>query len=171
MAHTHFWQVNQMRIPGEILQGILAKAALVLLRIYLGLAFLVQGIQLLQGSASGDPPAAITPAGLEQSPPLLRQFLQDVVLPHAHAVGLIFTWGELLVGICLILGLLTRLWAAAALLLSVTYMMVDARWAWTPYSSGASFAVISLALLIGAAGRTSGIDSLLAVRWPRSPFW
>ena len=160
-----------MRIPGEILQGILAKAALVLLRIYLGLAFLVQSIQVLQGSASRDPAAAITPTGLEQSPPLLGRFLQDVVLPNAHVIGLLFTWGELLVGIFLILGLLTRLWAAAALLLSVAYMMLDAHWAWTPYSSAASFAAISLALLIGAAGRTSGIDSLLAIRWPRSPLW
>ena len=162
---------DQMRIPGEILQGILAKAALVLLRIYLGLAFLVQGIQLLQGSTSWYPAAAITPTGLNQSFPLLRQLVQDVMLPNAHVLGPLFTWGELLVGIFLILGLLTRLWAAAALLLSLTYMMVDARSAWTPYSSGASFAAISLALLIGAAGRTSGIDSLLAVRWPRSPLW
>jgi uncharacterized membrane protein YphA (DoxX/SURF4 family) len=161
--------MDQMRIPGEILQGILAKAALVLLRIYLGVALLVQGIELLQSSPNPDPAAAITRTGLEQGRPFLRQLLQDVVLPNAHVIGLFFTWGEVLVGSFLILGLLTRLWAAAALLLSVAYMMLDARWA--PYSSAASFAAISLALLIGAAGRTSGIDSLLAVRWPRSPLW
>jgi hypothetical protein len=38
-------------------------------------------------------------------------------------------------------------------------------------SSRLAFAAISLALLIGAAGRTFGVDSMLARRWPRSPFW
>lgn len=41
----------------------------------------------------------------------------------------------------------------------------------TPSSSYAARAVISLALLVGAAGRTLGLEGFLAKRWLRSPFW
>ena len=38
-----------MRLPGEILQGILARAALVLLRVYLGVVFLISAVPKLRG--------------------------------------------------------------------------------------------------------------------------
>jgi hypothetical protein len=58
-----------------------------------------------------------------------------------------------------------------ALLLTVNYLFAKGQWFWTPSSNDAAFAAISIGLLIGAAGRTFGLDALLARRWPRAPFW
>jgi thiosulfate dehydrogenase [quinone] large subunit len=129
-----------VRLPGSILQGILARAALVLLRIYLGIIFLLAAW------------------------PSLR-------LPNASLVASLVTWGELLVGLTLVLGLLTRLSATVALLLMVNCMLAKGTSSWRPCSNDGALAVIAGALLIGAAGRTFGFDSLLAKRWPRSPLW
>lgn len=144
-----------LRLPGSILQGILARAALVLLRIYLGVIFLVAAWPKLRGDFT----------------PGLTGFLQKVSLENGHAFATVVTWGELLVGITMLLGLFTRFSAAVALVLTVNSMLAKGAWFWTPSSHDAALAVISLALLIGAAGRTWGLDALLARRWPRSPFW
>ena len=108
---------------------------------------------------------------MEQSHLFYREFLQEVVLPNARVFAVLVTSGELLVGVLLIVGLLTRLSATVALLLTLNYMLAKGAWPWTPSSNDAAFAAISLALVIGAAGRTFGMDSMLAKRWPRSALW
>jgi len=93
------------------------------------------------------------------------------MLPRVALFAMLIAWSELLVGTTLVLGLLTRISAALALLLAVIFMFAEGGWFWTASSSYAAFAVVALALLIGAAGRTLGLDAFLAKRWPRSPFW
>ncbi|MFL5401625.1 MAG: DoxX family protein [Gemmatimonadales bacterium] len=160
-----------MRLPGEILQGILARSALVVLRIYLGAVFLIAALPKLQEDFTPRLAGFLENVALKQAHPFYLRFLEPVVLPNTHLFALLVTWGELLVGICLVLGLLTRLAAAGAFLLAVNYMFAKGAWFWNPSSNDAAFGVIALALLIGAAGRTLGLDRLLARRWPRSPFW
>jgi thiosulfate dehydrogenase (quinone) large subunit len=160
-----------MRLPGEILQGILARAALVLLRVYLGVVFLIAAVPKLQADFTPGLTAFLEQRALEQSHPFYRGFLEEVVLPNTQLFAALVTWGEFLVGVFLILGLLTRLSATVALLLTLNYMFAKGAWPWTPSSNDAAFAAISLALAIGAAGRTLGLDAMLANRWPRSPFW
>jgi thiosulfate dehydrogenase (quinone) large subunit len=160
-----------MRLPGEILQGILARAALVLLRIYVGVVFLVAAVPKLQEDFSPALVGFIENVGLKHGHPLYQQFLEQVALPNSHLFAVLITWGELLVGILLVLGMLTRLAAAGAFLLTLNYMLAKGAWPWTPSSNDAAFMVIALALLIGAAGRTLGVDEALARRWPRSPLW
>jgi thiosulfate dehydrogenase (quinone) large subunit len=160
-----------MRLPGEILQGILARAALALLRVYLGAVFLIAAIAKLRADFTSGFRGFLEGTAPERSHVFYQGFLQDVVLPNAQLFAALVTWGELLVGLLLILGLMTRLSAAAALLLTLNYMFAKGAWPWTSSSSDAAFAAISLALMIGAAGRTFGLDSMLAKRWPRSPFW
>jgi thiosulfate dehydrogenase [quinone] large subunit len=160
-----------MRLPGEVLQGILARWALVVLRVYLGTVFLVAAVPKLNGDFTRQLVEFVENVGLKRGHPFYRPFLDTVVLPNAHLFGLMIPWGELLVGALLLIGLLTRVSAAGAMLIVVNYMLVKGAWLWTPSSNDAAFAVIALALLIGAAGRTLGVDGLLARRWPRSPFW
>ena len=160
-----------MRLPGEILQGILARAALALLRVYLGLVFLMAAIPRLLGDSTAELTGFLEGKAMERSPLFYREFLQDVVLPNAQLFGALATWGGLVVGILLMLGLLTRLSAAVALLLTLNFMLAKGAWPWTPSSNDAAFAAMSLALLIGAAGRTFGLDAVLARRWPRSALW
>jgi hypothetical protein len=130
-----------MRLPGTILQGILARAALTFLRIYLGGVLLLLAWRAIQeGNAGGS------------------------------GAGLI-SWVELLLGTTLVLGLLTRLSAAGALLLALEPVLLGRSSLSLLYSAEVAWACIAVALIVGAAGRTFGLDSLLARRWARSPFW
>lgn len=160
-----------MSFPGVILQGILARAALVVLRVYLGVVFLVASLPKLQENFTPGLVGFLERVALERGHPFYREFIQQVVLPNASVFAAMVTWGELLVGVLLILGLFTRLSAVVALVLTVNYMFAKGAWFWTPSSNDAAFAAISVALLIGAAGRTLGLDAFLAQRWPRSPLW
>ena len=129
-----------MRLPGSVLQGILARAALVFLRVYLGVVLVTGAVQELQ---------------------------------HGPALGLAgaLSWGQVVVGAALVLGFLTRFAAAVVLVLAVNALVVAEGVGWNLASSPAAWAAIALALLIGAAGRTAGIDAALARRWSRSPLW
>jgi thiosulfate dehydrogenase [quinone] large subunit len=160
-----------MSLPGTIVQGILARTALVLLRVYLGVIFLVAAWPKLTEDFTPSLIGFVENVGLQRGHEFYRPFLERVVLPNAGLFASLVTWGELLVGLSLVLGLMTRLSAGAAILLSLNYMLAKGAWFWTPSSNDAAFVVISLALLIGAAGRTLGLDAVLARRWPRSPFW
>jgi hypothetical protein len=134
-----------MRLPGSVLQGILARASLMFLRVYLGVVFLLSSVP-----------------GLAQEP-------DAGYLDLAQA----YPWLGLIVGITLIVGLATRFFAMLALLLSINYLggaLGGGVAGWLAGASGAQ-AAIALGLVIGAAGRTLGLDSVLARRWPRSPFW
>jgi thiosulfate dehydrogenase [quinone] large subunit len=160
-----------MSLPASIAQGILARAALVLLRIYLGLIFLVAVVPKLKGNFTPGLTRFLENVALAKGHPFYQEFVRAVVVPNVELFAVLVQVGELAVGVTLILGLVTRLSAAAALVLTVNYMFAKGAWFWTPSSNDAAFIAISLALLIGAAGRTWGLDALLARRWPRSPLW
>jgi thiosulfate dehydrogenase (quinone) large subunit len=159
-----------MRLPGEILQGILARAALVLLRLYVGLVFLVKSLKEMRGNTPEHWPVT-EGTRLGQAPAFARQVIQDLVLPNAEHFRSLIVWGQLSIGLFLILGLMTRLWAAAAIVLCVGYTLGEQAGPWTPGNATALLGAMSLAILLGAGGRTLGFDSTLARRWPRSPFW
>jgi uncharacterized membrane protein YphA (DoxX/SURF4 family) len=131
-----------MRLPGLVLQGILARAALVFLRLYLGFAFLLS-------------------SWLKLNVESLRDASYMAALPFA----------ELLVGVAIVFGVVTRLSAVVALLFSLGYLRSTGAWLDPAGGGHAAHAAISIALLVGAAGRTMGLDAVLARRWPRSPLW
>jgi thiosulfate dehydrogenase [quinone] large subunit len=160
-----------MTLPGQVLQGILARGALVLLRVYLGAVFLVAALPKLQADFTPSLTGFVQQVALQKAHQFYLPFLERVVLPNAPVFAALVTWAELLVGVTLILGLLTRFSAAVTLVLTLNYMFAKGAWFWTPSSNDAAFVAIALALLIGAAGRTLGLDTFLARRWPRSPLW
>jgi uncharacterized membrane protein YphA (DoxX/SURF4 family) len=100
--------------------------------------------------------------------PWYRAFLEQTVLTHASLFGHLTAWGEALVGISLVLGLLSGLGALGGLLLSVSYGLA------AQHLSGASFGlhyllVSAMVLLFFArSGRAIGLDAWIARRWPAS---
>jgi thiosulfate dehydrogenase [quinone] large subunit len=160
-----------MRLPGEIVQGILARAALALLRIYMGTIFVITAVPKLGEDAPQDLIAFLDRSAQAQAQPFYRELLHDIVLPNAQLLAGLASWGQLFLGICLILGLTTRLWAAVALVFTLSYMVGTGAWPWIPGSHIGAISAISMAMIIGAGGRTLGLDSVLARRWPRSPLW
>jgi uncharacterized membrane protein YphA (DoxX/SURF4 family) len=160
-----------MSLPAEIVQGILARGALVILRVYLGAVFLLAALPKLQRGSGSDLAGFLQLRAMETGHAFYRPFVESVLLPNVSAVASLIGWAEALVGVTLIVGLVTRFSAAVAMVLALNYMFAKGAWFWTPWSYDAAFFAIALALLIGAAGRTLGIDAWLARRWPRSPLW
>jgi thiosulfate dehydrogenase (quinone) large subunit len=164
-------RASSLRLPGSVLQGILARAALAFLRMYLGLLFLVASIPKLRGGFAANLSGFLNDVALTKSAAFYREFLHAVVLPNAPLLARLIPWGELLVGSTLLLGLATRLSAAGALVLLVNCMLAKGAWFWYPSSNDAALAAMAVAIILGAAGRTFGMDAVLARRWPRSPLW
>jgi thiosulfate dehydrogenase (quinone) large subunit len=160
-----------MRLPGEIVQGVLARAALALLRVYLGLVLIFSAIPTLRRDFTGTFIATVERAGANSTDLWYRELLQDGVLQHAPLFAFLVSWGQLLLGVLFVLGLTTRLWGATMFVLAVGYTVTAGAWPGKPGSEVATLGAISLALIIGAAGRTFGLDSILASRWPRSMLW
>ncbi len=160
-----------MNLPAEVLQGVLARGALVLLRLQLGVVLLVAGIPKVRGDFTPRLIDFLQNVALERGHVFYQEFVRAVVLPHAAVFAALVSWGEVLAGAALVVGLATRFVAAGAFLLVLNYMLAKGAWPWTPSSNDAAYAAIALALLIGAAGRTLGVDEFLAKRWPRCPLW
>jgi uncharacterized membrane protein YphA (DoxX/SURF4 family) len=97
-----------------------------------------------------------------------REFLTSVVLPHAWLFALLQTWGEVVVGLGLVLGLLTVPAAAVGLLLSVAFGLAT-QWM-SPGQQGFHLLLTaSMLVLLGSrAGRVWGLDAVLRARATRS---
>ena len=163
--------VRVLRLPGSILQGILARAALAFLRVYLGVLFVLASVPKLRGDFAATLSGFLSQVALTKGHGFYRDFVQQAVLPNVGLFARLVSWGELLVGVSLVLGLATRLSATVAFVLLMNYMLAKGAWFWYPSSNDAALAAIAVAVIIGAAGRTFGVDVILARRWPRSPFW
>src|SRR5262249_26080618 len=160
-----------MNLPAQVLQGVLARGALVLLRLQLGVVLLVAGIPKVRGDFTPRLTRFLENVALQDGHPFYQEFVRSVVVPHVGVFAALISWGEVLTGAALVLGLATRFASAAALLLLVNYLFAKGNWFWTPSSNDAAYIAISVALLIGAAGRTLGVGAFLARRWPRGRLW
>ena len=112
---------------------------------------------------------------------LIRNYIQNGSAPdiwkhimafmanHASMVAPMQGFTEISLGVLLVLGLLTRPAAlvAFAFLGSLWVSEWGTAWIWELLVP----VLASLSLVIGNAGRTWGVDSFLARRWPNSLLW
>jgi uncharacterized membrane protein YphA (DoxX/SURF4 family) len=99
---------------------------------------------------------------------LYKQFLDGTVLTHSSIFAQLTAWGETVTGIGLTLGLLTGLASLVGLLLVINYGLAT-QWM-SPGQQGFHLVLffLMLAFFFARAGRTWGLDRLLARRNPRS---
>lgn len=149
----------------------LTGAALALLRLFVGIQFVVAGFQ--KWDWIGTPQLAHLLTGWAKTTPFegYGRFLTQAVIPHASLFTYLLVFGELCIGVLLALGLLTRAAALLALALSVNFLLA----AWDRGADTQrlheAFIAISLALLLTGAGRFYGLDVRLARRHPRWILW
>jgi thiosulfate dehydrogenase [quinone] large subunit len=141
-------------------------------RFLIGFYFLRYGYQkCVGGFVSGKDLTDSIQSWLPKSyPEFYRGFLQSTVLPHASTFAWLVAVGEFLVGICLLLGLLTRLAAVMGMVMNVSYIMAMGL-APLAFHFNQLFVAGELVIVIGGAGRFLGLDYFLAKRWPHGPFW
>jgi uncharacterized membrane protein YphA (DoxX/SURF4 family) len=148
-----------------------ARIALVILRLTIGAMFVWVFFENLGKGL-------YTPAGYAG---LINYYIQHDHAPaawkavmaaaasHAAMAAPMQAITELGLGILLVVGLLTRPAAFVAFLYLGSLWMSEwgTAWIWELLVP----VLASLALSVGRAGRTGGVDALLARRWPSSPWW
>lgn len=154
---------------------------LAIIRIGLGLSLLTQGINKLGLRLEGPQPGpnwlvSVAPltgilAGNPQQPgsgainspvvdPIYKSFLQGVVIPNIGLFSQLTTIGEILVGLSLTLGLLTRLGAWGLVFLLVNYMLMKG----LPVQNGYTdrfFSLLGIVIALTPAGYVLGLDGVM----------
>ena len=136
-----------------------------LLRVYTGVFFLYYGFGKVRNPNFADGLAGFVSGRLDESAAFIRPFLESLVLPNKAVFAFLVGWGELAIGIALILGFATR-WASIA-----GAVMVGAFW----FTKGQGFLdaqnhdviwfMIFVVLAAVHAGRIHGVDERLAGRF------
>lgn len=153
--------------------GLVARALLVPLRLYLGVVFLVAAWPKLTAEGGFQPrlEAFLQNFALGNAHGFYRGFLEHVVLPNSGLFTPLVVFGELFVGLALVAGAATRLAAAVAMFFLLNYMLAKGMWLWTPASNDAAMFFIALVVMLGAAGRSFGIDRWLNARYRTGALW
>jgi len=135
-----------------------------LLRIYIGYYLCWQGVRKFQrdfpkGDWIGRQIGDIATLDLY---PWYKKLLIDYVVPHHELFGYLVMIGEIVVGGCLVLGLLTRFNACIGLFMMVNYMLGPgmARGG-APLAMQQTFIIGLFIILMSGAGRTLGLDGWL----------
>lgn len=140
---------------------------LVLVRIVVGFVLLVAGWTKLQSGSGED---IVTHAGTAYaaSPELVKSFGENVVLKHPWFFGQAIVFGEILCGLCLFLGLLTRPagFIAAFLFANGYFTVPDGQ-----RTLCLVLGVCCFACALSRAGRRSGADVFIDERWPGWLTW
>lgn len=135
-----------------------------ILRIYVGYYMLMQGVGKFQRDfARGDWIGRyIGDLATIDLLPWYKKFLLDYVVPHRELFGYLVTFGEILVGACLLLGLLTRFSAGVGLFMMINYYLGPgmARGG-AALAQQQMFIVAMIIFLLSNPGRALGLDGLL----------
>jgi thiosulfate dehydrogenase [quinone] large subunit len=94
-----------------------------------------------------------------------KEFLANVVLPNQELFGYLVMYGEILVGLCLIIGLLVRFSSAVGIFMFINYILGPG-WARGASTLGQTetFLVAMIVLFLTNPGRTLGVDGFLFKR-------
>jgi uncharacterized membrane protein YphA (DoxX/SURF4 family) len=134
----------------------------VLARIYLGISFLFSD----HGNARPNELVGFLKYALRNGYGWYQNLLNSVVVPHSATFGTLVVIAEIYVGIALVLGITTRLAALVALFLLINYLCAKGAVPWGP-GIDQSDIILALIILLGDAGRTLGLDKLIARRFPK----
>lgn len=152
-----------MSILRESFKQTVKRWILVILRVQLGLVFIVAGWPKI--SDLGNWPArmrgAVENAFLPQSHDFYRGILESLILPNIELFAYIVAIGEIVIGIALLIGLATRVFSALAVFFLLNYMSMKGALFWTPSSNDAALMMNGLVVFLGNAGKVLGVDLFL----------
>ena len=99
---------------------------------------------------------------------VVKDFLEQTVLPHGALFAQLTAFGEAAVGIGLTLGLLTPVAAALGLWLVLNYGLATQWMGFSQQGFHVVLAACMIAFHFSRAGRTWGLDARVRARWPGS---
>jgi thiosulfate dehydrogenase [quinone] large subunit len=143
-----------------------------LLRVFFGYYFLTDGIGKWIGGFIRPGVLEKRLAGWadESAVSWYRPFLEHVAIPHHQLFAQLVTWGMILAGLGLLVGLLTRPAALGGILMMANFFL--AKGGGTPATtSDQAFIAGLVVVFLTRAGRAFGLDRILARRHPNSSLW
>jgi len=145
----------------------LLSLTLALVRIWCGAILVWTGIPKITAGEEWTPRMLGFIGG--QAPwPFWQPVLDAVVVPNAALFAVMTAWGELLLGLALILGLGTRLAGALSIVMLSAYWLTKGAHPLSP-SNDILMSLALLPVIVAGAGRVLGLDGPLSRRpgWPR----
>lgn len=98
--------------------------------------------------------------------PWIADFLNGTVVSHAAFFGWLVMAGELVAGICLLLGLFTRLGGLAAALSAILNLMAAAGGGGDSIGQNYLLLTLGIIFMVVPVGRFLGLDAVLQRKWP-----
>ena len=136
-----------------------------LLRVYTGVFFLYYGFGKVTNPNFADGLAGFVSGRLESSFSIIRPFLESVVLPNKAVFAFLVSWGELMIGMALIVGLATRYAAVAGAVMMVAFWFTKGQGFLDGQNHDAIWFMIFIVLAAIHAGRVHSLDAKLADRF------
>ena len=148
---------------------------LVILRVGLGYWFLKAGYAKFPTMLESGKLASQLNAWAQKMPsdwyPWYKHILTYNIIPHTDLFVYLVVFGEIIVGIALIIGLMTRPALLAAIIMNINYHLASG------YQQGAGgiinpiFICAEVTLIFTPVGRAFGIDYFMNKKYPRIPLW
>jgi len=138
---------------------------LTLLRIYTGVFFAIYGFHKIRGGDFSNSVEGFVNGSLEGSFAIIRPFLESVVLPNKAFFGFLVPWGELAIGLALIVGLATRYASIAGAVMVAVFWFTKGQGFLEAQNHDAIWFVIFVVLATVHAGRRHSLDEKLADRF------
>ena len=136
------------------------------LRMYAGSFFAWHGFgKLSNGDFTAGMEGFLT-GRLESSFSFYRPFIEYVVLPNKELFAALVAWGELAVGLALVVGLATRYAALAGAFLALNFWFAKGEGFLAGSNHDVVWIMIMLVLALVPAGRIAGLDDGLSDRLP-----
>ncbi len=163
--------IKKQAAPAPTIAVVNATVALAVLRITLGTLFVWVFFENLHKDLyTPEGYAGLIHYYLSQGrAPGFWQAVMAFAADHAGVVAPLQAVTELTCGVCLLLGLLTRVVALAAFLFLTSLWVSEwgTAWIWELLLP----MVVALSLALSGAGRRWGLDALLARQYPQLPLW
>lgn len=125
---------------------------IILLRVYTGVFYAYHGFGKISRGNFADGLGGFVNMNLENSFGFFRPFLESVVLANKGLFAFLVAWGELAIGIALVLGLATRYAAIAGAVMVASFWFAKGQ----PFFSGQNHDVVWLFVFIVLAGLHAG---------------
>lgn len=138
---------------------------IVLLRVYTGVFFAYFGVRKIAGGFSGDSVVGFL-ASRENMVGFYKPIFENVIQPLSGVFAILVAWGELFLGIALILGLATRYAAFFGAFMVLNFWAAKGQGILDAQNHDVIWFVILIVLGGLHAGRTLGLDQKLAKQYP-----
>jgi thiosulfate dehydrogenase [quinone] large subunit len=139
---------------------------IVVLRVYTGLFFTWNAIGKIRQDNFADGMESFLNAQLENSFAFYRPFIESVVLANKTMFAALVCWGELFVGLAMIVGLATRYAAAVGAILVLNFWLAKGTPVFSGTNQDVAWFVIFLVLGMVPAGKIAGLDDGLSDKLP-----